>query len=77
MMMQFNNLNNQSKFNMGRGKAWFQEADLHLCQAWVQSTAGLPQVGTTTASRSLYFSETVHFVSVFTVENTVYFYTET
>ena len=23
---------------MGRGKAWFQEADLHLCQAWVQSS---------------------------------------
>jgi len=23
---------------MGRGKAWFQEADLHLSQAWVQSS---------------------------------------
>jgi len=30
--------NNQSKSDMGRGKAWFQEADLHLCQAWVQSS---------------------------------------
>jgi hypothetical protein len=38
MMMHFNNVNNQSKFDMGRGKAWFQEADLHLCQAWVQSS---------------------------------------
>ena len=42
--------NNQS-YNMGRGKAWFSEADFQLAQAWVQASQD-PIIGTNQDGKS-------------------------
>ena len=54
--------NNQSN-NMGRGKAWFSEADFQLAQAWVQASQD-PIIGTNQDGKSFWQTIKANFMKL-------------